>query len=277
MKSNKEKNFYPAPSDISERFYLQYDSMNDIKNNLVPALTKKIEDLLESSQLDIEDIRRLWFPEGTSTINVIGPPSQTKTEFAEITSSNYAYLHRFGDKDALLEILLLLSRLYPTTKIRKYMADDFDFHSDFLKEDIVVLGGPGGGHGDEGNRFTKLITERIGSRVSYSEDCENMYVKGSEIFSATYDNDGNTKSDYGYFARIPNPFNPSSTAILIHGIHTFGVLGSARAFSDDSLARKNIQYILDKIGMNPYFECCLRVDVIKGNTTIPEVNEVYHI
>lgn len=274
IKSSKQEEKFPLPSDISGRFYLKYDSLTNIKDELVNALKKKIEEILDSSELSLDDLKQLWFPENTTTINVIGPPSQAKTEFAEIQSPNYTYLHRFGDKDALLEILILLSRLYPSAKIRKYMADDFDFHSDLVKEDLVVLGGPGGVD-DVGNRISKLIIEQTGSHVSYSDDCENMCLKSGEMFSAKSDGNDIIKTDYGYFGRMPNPFNPNSSVILIHGIHTFGVLGATRAFSDDRLAIKNVQNILDKIGLNPFFESWFPVNVINGFVSVPEVKEFF--
>lgn len=273
MKSSKEEKRYPVPSDLSGIFYLKYDSLNNAKSELVNSLQKKIEEILDNSELDLDDLRQIWFPKNITTINVIGPASQTYTEFSEIKSPNYTYLHRFGDKDALLEILILLSRLYPHAKIRKYMSEDFDFHSDLVKEDLVILGGPG--EGEIGNKMCKLITEQMNSKVSYSEDCENMCLKDGNILSATYDRENKIKLDHGYFGRIPNPFNPNSSVILIHGIHTFGVLGASRAFSDDPLAIKNVQNILDKVGMNPYFESWFPVNVINGFVNTPEVKEFF--
>lgn len=275
IKSKKDEEKYPIPTDLSGIFYLKYDSLNTVKDELVNSLKKKIESILDSSELNLDDLRQLWFPENTTTINVIGPSSQAKTEFAEIESPNYTYLQRFGDKDALLEILVLLSRLYPHAKIRKYMSEDFDFHSDLIKEDLVVLGGPG--EEDAGNKICKLITERMGSKVSYSEDCENMCLQDGKILSASYDRENKIKLDHGYFGRIPNPFNPNSSVVLIHGIHTFGVLGATRAFSDDPLAIKNVEVVLDRIGLNPYFESWFPVNVINGFVTVPEIKEIHSV
>jgi hypothetical protein len=272
IKSRKEEDQYQVPSDISDRFYLKYDKINEIKDRLADSLKKRIEEVIKIPHLGLDDVRRLWFPEGTPVINVIGPPSQTKTLFSEVQSPNYVYLDRLGDKDAMLEILILLSRLYPSAKIRKFMADDFQ--SSMLDENIVVVGGPGV-PGEDGNSICKLINEKIGSAISYSEDCENMVLSDGKILASEYDRNQRVTTDYGYFSRIQNPLNPRSIVILVHGIHTYGVLGSARAFSDQDLALKNVQKILDEMGLNPYFESWFRVEVFSGVVKIPEVSNFH--
>src|SRR5581483_10773131 len=70
IKSRKEEEQYQIPSDISDRFYLK----------------KRIEEVLEVPHLSLDDVRRLWFAEDASVINVIGPPSETKTKFSEVQS-----------------------------------------------------------------------------------------------------------------------------------------------------------------------------------------------
>src|SRR5438067_7878493 len=54
IKSTKEKEKYPLPSDISGRFYLPYDSIENIGNDLVNSLKKKIEEILDSSELSLD-------------------------------------------------------------------------------------------------------------------------------------------------------------------------------------------------------------------------------
>jgi len=271
IKSSKEADLYKVPSDISDKFYLRYDSIEEIVGKLTHALKKRIEEILDAPP-GLEEIRRLWFPKNTNTIHVIGPKSQAETEFAKKTSPNYAHFHRIGDKDAMWEILLLLSRIYPYADIKKYMADDFDVESGLINDNLVIVGGPGGTD-DKGNRICKLISERMNSSVTYSDDCESMQIKNKNSFSALLDGKKSVKTDYGYFARIQNPFNSNSTVILVHGIHTFGVLGAVRAFSDNTNAKKNVEKVLDKLGLNPYFESWFPVDVMDGAVIPPKIDE----
>lgn len=270
IKSRKDEERYQIPSDISDRFYLKYDQISDIKDRLVDSLKKRIEEVLDDPRLSFDDIRRLWFPSNTLVINVIGPPSETKTKFSEVQSPDYVYLDRLGDKDAMLEISTLLSKLYPSAKIRKFMANDFQLS--MLDENMVVIGGPGIPN-EISNRIAKLMIEKLGSRISYSDDGEKMCLNNNKTFSSEYDGNQEVVTDYGYFGRMPNPLNPVSTVILIHGIHTYGVLGSARAFSDSDLARDNVQRILDKDGSNPYFESWFPVEVFNGVVKIPEIKD----
>lgn len=271
IKSSKESDLYKVPSDISDKFYLRYDHIEDIVDKLANALKKRIEEILDAPP-GLKEIRRLWFPKNTNTIHVIGPKSQAETEFSQITSSNYAHFHRIGDKDAMWEILLLLSRLYPHADIKKYMAEDFDIESGLLNDNLVIVGGPGGTD-DEGNRICKLISERMNSSVTYSDDCESMLIENKDSFSSLLDDKKSVKTDYGYFGRIQNPLNSNSTVILVHGIHTFGVLGSVRAFSDNPNAKKNVEKILDKLGLNPYFESWFPVDVMSGAVIPPRIDD----
>ncbi len=271
MKSNKGKKLYKIPSDIADRFYLEYEKISSIKEKLAESLKKRIEEILKTPKLSLAEIQTVWFPENITIINIIGPPSQRKTLFSKIQSPNYVYLDRLGDKDAMIEIMILLSRLYPSAKIRKIVANDFPDES--LDENLVIVGGAGTDE-EPGNNICKTITEKINTQVSYI-NFEKMKVKGKE-FLAEYDKNKKIIADHGYFARIPNPLNPRSTVIMIHGIHTYGVLGASRALSDQPLAIKNIQKILDKIGLNPYFESWFRVDVLNGIVKIPEIKN-FHI
>lgn len=269
LKSRKEEDHYQVPSDISDRFFLKYDSINNITTKLAESLRNRIEELLSIPQIDLDDLKRIWFPDNPQTINVIGPPSQSKTQFSDAKSPNFVYLDRLGDKDSISEVLVLLSRLYPSTKIRKFRSDEFQ--NDMLDENLVIIGGPGTSK-EIGNSVCKLISEKIHSPVSYSDDCEKMLV-GKKTLPSIYENN-QVATDYGYFARIKNPLNPRSTVVLIHGIHTYGVLGSAKAFSEHDLSIKNIQRILDNIGLNPFFESWFKVDVYNGIVKIPEVKNI---
>lgn len=268
MKSTKASDRYRVPSDISDRFYMQYDSISDVRDKLAESLKKRIEELLNISQLSLSSLRNLWFPENTAVINVVGPPSQTKTEFSEVRSQNYVYLDRLGDKDAMLEIMILLSRLYPSARINKFMANDFPQQSH--DENLVIVGGPGTNE-EPSNSLCRTISDKTGSKVSYI-GFEKMKV-GKKIFVAEYDKNKQVTTDYGYFARMPNPLNPRSTVIMVHGIHTYGVLGASRSFSDHHLAVKNVQKIIDELGLNPYFESWFRVDVLNGVVKIPEIED----
>ena len=102
-----------------------------------------------------------------------------------------------------------------------------------------------------------------------------MKVK-DKILSTKYHNKA-VKTDYGYFARIQNPFNPNATIIMAHGIHTFGVLGAVHSFSHNAAAKNNVEKVLDKFGLNPQFESWFPVEVISGGVITPEITNFHSL
>lgn len=228
--------------------------------------------IMSSHKKKIENIRRLWFSSHPSVIYVVGPESLTKTDFSTIESPNYVYLDRLGDKDSILEVMNLLSRLYPEAKIKKYMEKDFP--RDLLDENIVVVGGPGN-ENDIGNEISMLFSKKVGTTVSYSDDFLSMVLKDGRKFQASHDEKDNVILDYGYFGRFQNPFNPKANVVLIHGIHTFGVLGSALAFNDHDKSYDNVKHISKNMGFNPHFEAIFETEIHNGVVVIPEVKEFF--
>lgn len=59
MKSNRERELYKIPSDISDRFYLQYDLISDVKEKLAESLRKRIEEIIKTPSLSLDEIRHV--------------------------------------------------------------------------------------------------------------------------------------------------------------------------------------------------------------------------
>lgn len=239
-----------------------------------------------------ENFFKIWFPKNTKQIFIVPGKEPFPILDAELTSSNYALLDYVGDKDAVYECAKLLSRRYPNANItlepsdKKSLLQNFDCN-------MVVIGGPGGDeyinpNGKQenvnGNDITKLlmfseshiIKQSAISRsiVKYSSDCEHLILGGGYNYCADYDKSGIMTSDYGYFASIVNPWNPKYQIIIIHGIHTLGVLGAVKIFSDDTLSSENI-LMLRKLGLaNSFneFECIFKVPVFNGKIGVPKLS-----
>ena len=266
LKSNKEKEKYKVPSDINNKIYLPYDHIDDVEGLLANALEKQVAEMLDAPP-GLNEVRMLWYGKEARTIHVIAPQSQQETEFASTESPNYDRFHKFGDKTAVWETLVLLTKLYPGADVKVHVADEFDMESEMRRDNLAVIGGPG--FGDEGNRVCRTILQRMRSAVSYAEDYETM-LAGQGKLRATYEGRQMTQ-DYGYFARFRNPYNPDSAIVLAHGIHTLGVLGAARAFSVDPVSRDNIVWALDELGSDPCFESWFPVGVTNGVSDVPEM------
>jgi hypothetical protein len=154
-----------------------------------------------------------------------------------------------------------------------YAADSF---SGSLEDNIVVIGGPGDDDGD-GNPVCKIFTDKMQVKITYSEDCEKLLYKEHEYVAKKQGN--KTVMDWGYFARFPNPLNPRASVVLVHGIHTFGVLGAAKAFSDHPSAQGNIRKVMKKLNLDDIkqasFECFFPVEFLNQSVVCPEIDEDY--
>ena len=52
------------------------------------------------------------------------PQDHTPSEYADRSSLDYTYLDNLGDQDALLELMVFLSRHYPNATIRHFNSGD---------------------------------------------------------------------------------------------------------------------------------------------------------
>jgi hypothetical protein len=265
---------------LSEPGVVLYDEMTDLfrpSSDLRECVSQTISPAKVLAQLVYE----LWFPRDTPTIWVVCPQCHDAGEFAEPASPDYTYLDNLGDTDALLEIMVFLSRYYPNASIEKFSSDDLP--KGHTKDNIVVIGGPGSSD-DISNRVCLEMMSSMNSRVSYSEDCERMVITGdgtepielrAELQSEAPDgcdsDHFNIRRDYGYFARFPNPLNEHSAVILVNGIHTTGVLGAAKAFGDGRDALRNYHSIFNSAVNPKSFECHFGVGVLNGNVRVPSI------
>ena len=227
-----------------------------------------------------EMIFRFWFPRGTSTIWVVCPQDHDPSEYAVRSSPDYTYLDNLGDQDALLELMVFLSRHYPNATIEHFHSGNLP--RGHTNDNLVVVGGPGS-TSDISNSVCKEMMEAIHSRVSYSDNCEQMTVTTGKdgplkLRAEYHDGPGSgtagqrlIREDVGYFARFPNPLNEDSRVVLVNGIHTTGVLGAARAFSERREALPNFHTVLRMSASSPGFECYFKVPVLSGEVRVPSV------
>ena len=222
---------------------------------------------------------QFWFPRGTSTIWVVCPQIHDPGEYAQRSNPDYTYLDNLGDTDALLEVMVFLSRQYPNATVGRFSSDDLP--EGHTSGNLVVLGGPGSAS-DISNRVCKEMMEAVHSRVGYSSDCARMMVapNGGQPVELSADcrpeSDGSEgwsrmREDVGYFARFPNPVNEECSVVLVNGIHTTGVLGAARAFTERREVLKNFHAVHGSGAGATAFECHFRVRVVNGHVQVPIV------
>lgn len=275
IKGEDSFNTFGLPADIKDKIAISYKNFNDLQAKCLGNVVVLFKQLLNSDSLYNIHLNKIWFRSDVGTIHVIAPAETEKSQYASPSSKNYIFLNNLGDIDSVLEIMNFLNRNYRNTKLPIYSGDEFRNH---MEDNLMVIGGPGETDGD-GNNVSALLMNKMNVKVSYLfvGDDEFMVYK-NEKFSATYTG-GKVTKDYGYFARFPNPFNPKSSVVLIHGIHTFGVLGAAKAFSDHPSAQGNIRKVLKKLNLDDIkqasFECLFTVDVLQQSVVCPEIDEEF--
>jgi CHAT domain len=235
---------------------------------------------VSQARIQEELVYQFWFPRETSTIWVVCPQIDKPGEFADRSSADYTYLDNLGDTDALLEVMVLLSQYYPNATIERFSSDDLP--EGHTSSNLVVIGGPGST--EIRNEICKDMMSRMHSHVAYSPDCEQMTVTevaGETIeLSAEYRptrqgkdrRKAGLRADWGYFAKFKNPINENATVILINGIHTAGVLGSVRVFSERREALRNFDAVLASGIATTSFECYFQVPVLNAQVSVPSVD-----
>lgn len=272
IKANSSLIEFPLPSDIKNQLIITYSNFDELLVKSTERLADEFRRLLHSDSLANIYLNKIWFPNDLRTIHVVtSTESEKRIQFSSPESDNYMLLESLGDKDSLLSVVTFLNRHYRNINTPMYAADSF---SGSLEDNIVVIGGPGDDDGDA-NTVCKIFTDKMQVKITYSEDCEKLLYNDHEYVAKKLGN--KTILDWGYFARFPNPLNPRASVVLIHGIHTFGVLGAAKAFSDHPSAQDNIRKVMKKLNISDIkqasFECFFPVDVLQQSVVCPDINE----
>lgn len=243
------------------------------------TLETEIFRAIPETRIQEELVYGFWFPRDTSTIWVVCPKDHDPGEYAEETNPDYTYLDNLGDQDALVEQMVFLSSRYPHATIEYFSSEDMPTRH--TSGNLVVIGGPGSA-ASISNRICAEMMTAIGSRVRYSADCEEMVVErdgeGVRKLNAKYEDSAEGKAeqrglrrDIGYFARFPNPLNEEAVVVLVNGLHTTGVRGATRIFSDRRESLRNFYTILDVGVSGGAFECYFDVGLVGGNVRVPQV------
>ncbi len=243
------------------------------------TLETEIFRAIPETRIQEELVYGFWFPRDTSTIWVVCPKDHEPGEYADERNPDYTYLDNLGDQDALVEQMVFLSSRYPHATIEYFSAEDIPRRH--TSGNLVVIGGPGS-TSSISNRICAEMMTAIGSRVRYSADCEEMLVEreggGAVKLRAEYEDSAGREAeqrslrrDIGYFARFPNPLNEEAVVVLVNGLHTTGVRGATRIFSDRRESLRNFYTVLDVGGSVGAFECYFDVGVLGGNVRVPRV------
>jgi hypothetical protein len=77
-------------------------------------------------------------------------------------------------------------------------------------------------------------------------------------------------ADVAYVARLHNPFQFDRTLTICNGIHSRGVLGAVRCFTDATVREQNEKYLADQFPEGE-FAILLQVPVVGNETLSPDL------
>lgn len=220
--------------------------------------------------------KQLWGFKKDCSITVVAPQLSEELSNQEPLPNQYLYLGKFGDIDSLVRILISLSRMFPSTDIEFYTDEEYNKMGRTLqRKNLITIGGPGL------NSVTKSYISEI--PFQYKKNNENeWFLKNTidgETWKTHYSND--TITDHGVFAKIPHPDDPSKQLIMIHGITTYGVYGSALAFASQNTsntekntdtALDNCKWVVEMLGSNPSFAVRVETSARGDNISTPKLD-----
>lgn len=268
----------PPPADIGDLTAGTYDSLADIPSMFRKRMIEIVEDTLAKADRDSDRtgrlIQKVWFPPETRSIHIICARETEPTQFSDGQAPNYVHVDNFEDRDALLELSGFFARQYPLANVVSHLADEMP--QGIQNCDLVVLGGPGCEPG-QGNAVARDLMEMLESQICYSSDGEGLQWGGGDLRATTYEDDDDTRgvlSDWGAILAAPNPYNPVSRVILLHGTTTYGTLAAATALVDTPIAQRNHARLVAANVANRLtgafdFEALVRVEVDSGKRIRP--------
>jgi hypothetical protein len=210
-----------------------------------------------------KSLRAIWNLEQSKRSSVIAIIcSDTRKGPRPPKSSDYSYCTSFGDIDSLIEVLVHLARLFPTTVASKYPASAVS--SEQKRLPLTIIGGPIGEEGRGGNITTQFINSRLPRQLHYAFEGTPRMQFGDRDWKTEYDPtdpavDQAVVRDAGMIIRCPNPWNARHRTLVFQGTHTYGVLGAVRALTDPAVAHINADRIVQTLGLDPCF--CMPITV----------------
>jgi hypothetical protein len=269
------------------RFFCTRRSLED-EPHLIPEDQLTPEELDRFRELESQLLQRIHSEEPklqhifrfeVGPVIVICPdaPKEVRGSLAEEDDPNFAKLQQYGDLDALIELYGHLCRENPTLEISHKLAsevvpDDYGGH-------VILLGGIGW------NKITRRIGKFLGKvpikqidvidlpggdifQVEAADGAKSFYYPESEEVGGRKE----LMADVAYIARLRNPFQFDRTLTICNGIHSRGVLGAVRCFTDATVREHNERYLANQFPEGE-FAILLRVRVVGNETMSPDLRD----
>lgn len=235
----------------------------------------------DASPAEVERPGSTWhFPDGGPIRLVCGRlPEGHRGDYASPASYNYTELHGYADVDAMVELFGHVRMLNPGSDVRFMLAESM--LSDDLSAHVVLIGGL------QWNRAARFYARTSGLPVRQVED---ESIQDGEVFEI--EREGRRRrflptflegdpalgliEDVALFARMPNPGYPQRTLTICNGTFSRGVYGAVRILTDALVRDTNEDYVARRFAGISEFGLLLRVPVLGGATSTPDLTADYH-
>ena len=279
----------PSVARISAyaRFFCTRRSLDD-EPHLIPEDQLTPEELDRFRELESQLLQR-FRPEELALQHIfrfdVGPvvvicpdmPTKVQGSLGKEDDPNFTKLQQYGDLDALIQLYGHLRAENPTLDVLYKLAsevvpDDYGGH-------VILLGGIGW---NKATRHIESVLSQVPIRQIAAEDLATGEIfrieeaDGAQSFYYPENEElGDRKelvSDVAYVARLRNPFQFDRTLTICNGIHSRGVLGAVRCFTDPTVREHNEKYLADQFPKGE-FAILLRVRVVGSETMSPDLRD----
>lgn len=275
LKNELSKEGHKVPSDIGAFIYVPYEdndaiSIDDTCNQIADAILNYLKRISKP----VLYFNSLWGFNENDSVYIICPEAPEPEKKQEPEPEEFLYLGKYGDIDSLVVVLISLSRLYPQLNVKICTGEEFDkFPGNPYADNLILIGGP------DYNKITRVFMKN--TPFEFAEENGVTILKDrfrDQPFRSQFiEHDGIEKViDFGFFLKILNPNNPNKKLIMINGIHTYGVYGAAKCFSqydehEMDISYRNCKEVISEFGDDPTFAVMLEVKSINKKIGIPEI------
>jgi hypothetical protein len=279
----------PSAARVSAyaRFFCTERSVED-EARLIPEDQLMPEELDRFRELESQ-LLQLFHPEEPKQKHIfhfeVGPvivicpdaPNEVRGTLAKEDDPNFTKLQQYGDLDALIQLYGHLCAENPTLEVLHKLASEV-VPTDYGNH-VILLGGIGW------NEITRQMEGFLGQvpikqidvtdlpggdifEVKAADGTKSFYYPESEEVGGRKE----LVADVAYIARLRNPYQFDRTLTICNGIHSRGVLGAVRCFTDASVREHNEKYLADKFPAGE-FAILLRVRVVGNETLSPDLRD----
>ncbi|MFF0452947.1 hypothetical protein [Nocardia africana] len=199
-----------------------------------------------NKQNPADAMRRFWGlrPSGGVDIVCSEIPLDERPEYASPHDRNYLRYAKFADLDTLIFVRTQLAQLAPATVVRDFAPSEY---FDTQVELLVVIGGPP--WNAKYREFLPQLPFHFEAHPLGEDDPLVVPELDNLSMAPRWTPRGELIEDLAVLTRLTVQ---GTTAFLLGGCLTLGVLGAARALLDPRRGPTNVEYLADHVGQDDF-------------------------